>query len=157
MKFTVLFVDEGKLTCLGEDKKSLRNSQGSQKSLRYELPKNTDLSLHVLNIHKSLVSLGFPIIDGPQKFTLRIRPISETELKEFPAYLKESGPEIDAQVVQLSNILPKSQRKKGLILELILTPETRSQRFITLLQDKSLGPLKIKETAFNLATQTKVS
>merc|ERR1719197_82252 len=103
MKLPVVFVNDANLVRLQDPKAKLPT-----KSLRYEIPKNTDLSLHVLNLHKSLNSLGLSFLDGPPLFTLRLQTIATPSLPSYPKYLKSCGPEIDQQLIELLSELPKT-------------------------------------------------
>ena len=154
MKFGVVFVNEASMVKMTGGNAGIRPYQ---KNLRYEAPKNTDLPLHVLNIHKSLYTLGFSFEDTPQSFTLRVQPAGSPPLPSYPVYLKSSGPEIDAQLAQLSTALPKTHRKKGFNLEFVLSPAVLATRFIDNIKGNSkISATKVKETAFNLVTQLKV-
>ena len=149
MKFTVQFINDSKITQLG----SINEGINLNKTFKYELNKTHDLSQHIANIHKSLVTLGFPIKDLPESFSLRMRPIVKVENKEFPIYLDGNIENILAKC----NELPKIIKKKGFFLEFILTPELRAKRFVEGLQNLDSNSIKLKELVFNLSTELSVT
>jgi len=145
MKFTVQFVNECKLVSLGEGAQELNLSN---RTFKYDINKNQNLANHITNIHKSLITIGIPIQDIAQYFTLRLHYQGEPIANGIPKYLGEAD-SLEAELKLLSEL--KKSIRKSISLEFVLSPQIRAERIAFQLQSKS--PLQLKETLFHLRQQ----
>jgi hypothetical protein len=148
MKFLVKLVNEAKLGRFvdGTPPPDLIN----RTSFRYELSGKVELNQHLSNIHKSLCTSGINLQDPPASFLLRVKPLFDTDHYEFPMYLNPF--QLPSQISRLAD-LTKILKKKGYLIEFILTREILAQRFLehlNAIQSTSDGG---KELLFNLRAQ----
>jgi hypothetical protein len=156
MKFTVQFVNECKLVKLNDASGDLSSLQLSSRTFKYDINKNQNLSQHITNVHKSLITIGIPIQDPAHHFALRLQYQGEplAILQPLPKYLgEEDGLDEELQILAT---LKKSIRK-GFILDFVLSPQIRAERIALQLQDKSRPPAQIKETLIHLRQQLLVN
>ena len=152
MRFTVKF---DSTFCSLQDQQIAVNYPTQKSSVfSYTLSRNFDLQQHIHNIHKSLKTIGVPIVDSSNNFSLQVRTISGDHLipEEVPLYLKACDP-LELQLLRISDICKKN-KIKGLILNFVISPEIRAERAIRLLQNSNSDALK--NVVFVLRTQFEV-
>lgn len=125
--------------------------------LRYEMQKGADLDVHIAQIHKAFSGVGIRFVDPATCFTLRVRPLLDeppvNKEISFPLYLSPHAAKIDQQIVDIAAAVSKASRRKGFLLEYLLSPQIRAKRSIELIQKSSADLRALKEAAFLLGSQ----
>ena len=154
MRFTIKF---DATFCALQDSQITINYTTNSSIFSYTLNKSLDLQQHIQNIHKSLKTIGVPISDSANNFSLQIKTFAGEHLskEEIPLYLKACDP-LEIQLMKVADICKKNKVKGGLILNFVLTPELRAERSIKLLVDNRNSDSFLKNLVFILRSQFEV-